>query len=377
MVVAAIETTNTMLDDLLDRIGRKLQLSETAHQQARDRYKTIADWLSADGSEVAQYAPHIYTQGSLRIGTTVKPRGRDEYDLDLVCEFRDLDWRLFPVPEKLLDLVENRLRENGTYRSMVERKNRCIRITYANQFHMDILAACPNPTAGLHCVVVPDCAAQCWKDSNPKGYALWFEHMAEEALVKLKRNAEPLPSQTAYDDLVILKRAVQLIKRYRDIAYEKTPDLKPISIVLTTLAALNYNGQQSVNDAIRGILDGIIASIPAYGRLRVHNPTNKLEDLSERWEDEPELYRAFVSGIKEFRARWAELNQQRGIPNVKLVLEKMFGESVAKDVVGDYMKSLDASRKSGGLGVEKGSGIISVGSSSTVSIRDNTFYGGE
>jgi hypothetical protein len=370
-----IETTNTMLDDLLDRVGRKLQISETAHQQARGRYKTITDWLRADGSKVAQYEPDIYTQGSLRIGTTVKPRSRDEYDLDLVCEFKNMDWRLFPVPEKLLDIVENRLRENGTYCSMITRKNRCIRITYSNQFHMDILPACPNPTAGLHCVVVPDCAAEDWKDSNPRGYALWFEKIAEEARAKFKRNVEPLPAQDTYDDLATLKRAVQLIKRYRDIAYETTPNLKPISIVLTTLAAQHYDGQQSVYEAVRGILDGIIASIPAYGRLRVYNPTNRLEDLSERWEEETALYSAFVTGMKEFRARWAELNQQRGIPNVKVTLEKMFGERIAKDVVGDYMKALDASRRSGELGIEKGSGVITSAYSSGSSIPRNTFDG--
>ena len=235
-------------------------------------------------------------------------------------------------------------------------------------------ARVPNPAAGLHCVVVPDCAAEDWKDSNPRGYALWFEHMAEEARAKFKRNVEPLPAQDAYDDLATLKRAVQLIKRYRDVAFEKTPNLKPISIVLTTLAAQHYDGQQSVNEAVRGILDGIIASIPAHGRLRVHNPTNKLEDLSERWE-EPALYSAFVSGMKEFRARWAELNQQRGIPNVTATLEKMFGERIAKDVVGDYMKALDESRISGGLGIEKGSGVITSAYSSGSSIPRNTFDG--
>ncbi len=261
------ETAISQLDDLLNRIGVKLQISATAYGQAEDRYNAIGDWLRAKGSPLAQYDPEIYRQGSLRIGTTVKPKGRNEYDLDLVCEFQ-MDKELFPEPVKLLDIVWDRLYSNEMYRPMIERMNRCLRVNYANQFHLDILPACPNPEAGLHCVVVPDCDADDWKDSNPKGYALWFESEAQRARAEFKRkNAEPLPEQQAFEELEPLKRAVQLMKRHRDVVFEKTPKLAPISIVLTTLAAQHYQGQASVNEALRGILDGIIASIPSYGRL--------------------------------------------------------------------------------------------------------------
>jgi len=33
------------LDDLLDSIGIKLQISKTAHKRARSKYHTIAEWL--------------------------------------------------------------------------------------------------------------------------------------------------------------------------------------------------------------------------------------------------------------------------------------------------------------------------------------------
>jgi len=78
------ESFNLQLDDLLDRIGKKLQISPTQHQLAEERYKSIGRWLEADGSLLAPFNPVIYSQGSLRIGTTVRPRGRQEYDLDLV-----------------------------------------------------------------------------------------------------------------------------------------------------------------------------------------------------------------------------------------------------------------------------------------------------
>src|SRR6266496_1625377 len=198
------------LDDLLDRIGIKLQLSDTAYERAEEHYKAIATLLRQPGSAVAKYRPDIYPQGSLRIGTTVKLRGRNEFDLDFVCEFQ-ADPRIFPDPTVLLDIIEGILRANGIYREKVERKNRCIRVIYADEFYMDILPACPNPSTGLygeHCVIVPDCSAQDWKHSNPKGYALWFENRAKEAVVKFRKAIEPLPEQQSYEELATLTRVV-------------------------------------------------------------------------------------------------------------------------------------------------------------------------
>jgi SMODS domain-containing protein len=312
----------------------------------------------------------------------VKLRGRKEFDLDFVCEFQ-VDPRVFPDPIKLLDMIEARLRGHGTYRTMVERKNRCIRVTYANEFYMDILPACPSPSVclyGEHCLVVPDCDADDWKPSNPQGYALWYEGRAREAVVKLRKSVEPLPEQQDYEDLATLNRVVQLIKRRRDIFFEKAPKGRaPISIVLTTLAAQNYLGHTSVSEAMGVVLNGILRMIPdvAQGRLKVTNPTNPAEDLSERWDADPEAYLAFVSWIRGFRVEWEELMQQRGIHNVKAKLEKMFGERVTKEAVEEHIKAYESPRQTGGLGVGKGTGLIVPASSSATTIPRNTFYGGK
>jgi hypothetical protein len=373
------ESVDQQLDDLLERVGAKLQLSPAAYEQAEARYTTIGEWLNDEKSILAPYKPVIYPQGSARIGTTVKPRARQEHDIDLVCEL-EVNWNLFPEPVRLLDMVEFRLKEHETYRKMIERKNRCMRIVYANLFHLDILPACPNPSVGPHCVKVPDRAARAWKDSNPRGYARWFEATAERRVAEFKKHVEPLPVQVAVADMAPLKRAVQLIKRNRDVVFEKTPELAPVSVALTTLAAQHYAGQQSVNAALMGILNAVVASVKAvpYGeRLYVLNPTNPLEDLSERWTSEPGAYRAFVDAVTEFRDRWAEVNEMRGMHRISSAMEKLFGENLAKEVVAEHVKSLEASRHSGGLAVKRGSGTLTgAGSSGAVSVAHNNFYGG-
>jgi hypothetical protein len=361
-------------------VGLKLQLSETQYQQAADRYNTIGEWLGASGSPLSVYKSNIYPQGSLRIGTTVKPRGRDEFDLDLVCQFQ-VNPETVSDPIALLDMVEKRLREHETYRPMVERKNRCIRVTYANQFHLDILPACPRPSAdpyGKDAVVVPDCDADDWKPSNPRGYAAWYESRATEAVTQFKRAHEPLPEQQSHDEISTLNRIVQLLKRRRDISFQQTPKIAPISIVLTTLAAQTYGGQSSVSEGMESVLNGIVGVIPhiTATRLKVLNPTNSAEDLSERWDANPEGYLAFVKWVGALRVRWDELMSARGIQNVKSALQTMFGERVAREVVMDHIREFEAPRQAGALAVERGTGrIVPATVASSTPIVRNTFYG--
>ena len=363
------------LDDLLARICSKLQISATQHRLAETRYHAIGDWLSANGSRLAAYKPEVYSQGSLRIGTTVKPLLRQEYDLDLVCQIQ-VDPMLFPNPVDLLNLVEARLRDHDVYNSMIQRKNRCVRVNYAGEFHLDILPACPDPTSGPMCVVVPDREARSWKHSNPRGFAKWFETVAAEVQPEFKRFAEPLPEQVSAEDMVVLKLVVQLLKRWRDIAYAKSIELAPISIVLTTLAANLYRRQESVNGALLGILDGIASAIPATGRLVVCNPSNPKEDLSERWDKRPDAYVAFVSGIRQFASQWRKLNEQRGIPQVATFLEELFGETISRNVIGEQAQFMEAERSAGRLAVGAASGgLVSVSTSHSTPIRRNTFYG--
>ena len=50
------------------------------------RYEAVCRWLEAQGGAVERHPPSMYPQGSIRIGTTVRTFGRDEHDLDFVCE---------------------------------------------------------------------------------------------------------------------------------------------------------------------------------------------------------------------------------------------------------------------------------------------------
>src|SRR5208282_5512617 len=73
------------LDLLLFDVCDNLQLSPTHHQKAEDRYHSIAKVISGANSPFKFWDSNIYSQGSMRLRTTVKPINTP-HDLDLVCE---------------------------------------------------------------------------------------------------------------------------------------------------------------------------------------------------------------------------------------------------------------------------------------------------
>lgn len=376
MVATSVRVTpTTVLDALLDIICGKLQLTLTQYKQAEERYLTIGRWLSAADSIIATYQPIIYPQGSLRINTTVKPILHNEFDLDLVLELRAAACNDFPQPVSLLDFVEYRVRQHGLYSRMYERKNRCIRITYENDFHLDILPACADETRGGTCLLVPDRKANAWKASNPIGYADWFERQAARLTVEMaERHIDPLPRQEEFERKAPLKLATQLFKRDRDVRYRRTPEQAPISIVLTTLAGLLYRAQQSVSHAMADILSGIVSTLPTGDRLRVYNPSNLAEDLSERWDNDRNAYALFVDGIRKLHNTWQSLMESRGIDDVSRILEGLFGETTAKQAIVEFAERNNKRRLAGELGVTS-AGIITTTKTGTIPIKANTFYG--
>jgi hypothetical protein len=254
---------NSQLDDLLHRICENVQITKTQHERAESAYVTVSQWL-ADAPETSilyHSNPRLYTQGSLRLGTPVKPIGRNEFDADSVCEFQ-IDWTRIN-PQTLLVALYDRLKEHETYQHFLpvrlEPGRRCVTLTYKNEFHLDILPACPARLSdtGGHIKVADKIDHECWKDSNPKGFAKWFDERSNSYSLEFQdalRQAEiaDFPDLEVYESKTPLQRTVQLLKRWRDIAFEKseTPKKTPISVVITTLAAGHYRGSSSINATV-------------------------------------------------------------------------------------------------------------------------------
>lgn len=119
---------------------------------------------------------------------------------------------------------------------------------------MDILPGCMPNLFQNEMIMIPEKALKSWSSGNPKGFSKWFLEIAAtaeepflkryaEVLLKAQVDTEKLPSEVYLKSP--LQRGVQLIKRCRDI-YFQDKDFRVSSIVLTTLIAQFYEGEESI-----------------------------------------------------------------------------------------------------------------------------------
>ncbi len=362
------------LDELLGYSCDELQLSSTRHMNAERAYKAVGSWLADPASELNRYDPYIYPQGSFKIGTTIHPISRNEYDLDFVFELRK-----FPNPSpddavKILNAVERRLRDHATYKTMIEPKKRCVRLVYADEFHMDILPAIPDRSqiGGTH-VHVPDRDLENWKPSNPKGYAQWFD--GRGALYKSslsQKKIDVLPEQEDADEKTPLQRVVQLMKRARDRYYSthRDPDSAPRSIVLTTLAGHAYSGTASTAQALQEILH----HIKVNPTMEVRNPANTKEVLSEQWQKDHQAFYEFHKWIDWFSEKWNAALNSHSATELAKNLSELFGEEPVRGAYKKQVARLEGLRNAGSLGITR-SGALTSAASASVIVPKNTFYG--
>jgi hypothetical protein len=374
-----LQDPRTQIDDLLDKMAESVQLDKSRYERMKKHYEAVKDWIESDEKFFMPYKYDVYPHGSVRILTTVKPIGKDEFDLDIAIHLTSL---LSPhTPRRIYAELKRRLEEHETYKAMLETKNRCIRLNYAGDFHMDILPGVQEFPWDDNRLKVPDKELGTWVSSNPRGYANWFmerANLVKESLLEKALRAENLPADN-FQNKKPLQRAVQLIKRYRDFYFQKDDTYKTSSIVLTTIAGRFYNGEDSIFDAVDNIITAIqsqVATTPS--RIKIYNPVNDQEDFTDKWEGEPKYYTSFKQFCQHLYTEWQALKNKQGLPNESRILKGLFGDDLVIKAQTEQTNMLETFRKSNQLGIERKSGILSsIGAATTSTIKANTFFGGK
>lgn len=394
-----LHENNLQREDLLTRIAVSLELDETRKQRMESAYKAIYEILEKDEVFFSKVDFLVYPQGSTAIGTTVKPRSKEEFDLDITVEIRDpyYNYTSSEIYNHLIRVLSN----NDIYKEKLVQKNRCARINYVGDFHMDVLPGC-IVISGDSKIMVPDRELRSWSSSNPKGYANWFTQKAEtviisnindafkkfSALNEAKAEQEDLPDEDVYSKEP-LKRAVQLTKRYRDIYFEKKPDYKTSSIVLTTIFGELYEGEPSIYQTIDNVINKIVKrytdyqhlfeSQGIYKRIKVLNPVNSDEDFTDKWDKEKEYYVQFIAFAKSYKEKWEKLkNGNFG------VAEELFGSERIKGILTEQLKEIAKNEgnqlESAGVTIMSGNTFVdrsgNVSSTEGYRSKENRNFGG-
>ncbi len=237
--------------------------------------------------------------------------------MDLACKLREGVSTKLNTQEQLKTMVGIELesyRKSRGIKSELEPKHRCWRLEYQDElnFHMDIVPCIPanqemqqhvfeamrryyslnenlaRKASGTAILITDDRhigfykICDDWNISNPEGYSAWFESRMHVEGLKFAMEAAQVDEVPLYKRKTPLQRCVQILKRHRDVMFKGKEDLKPISIIITTLAARAYRGEQNIAVALENILktmDSFInKSIP-----RVPNPVRPEEDFADRW----------------------------------------------------------------------------------------------
>ncbi|MBK1439972.1 nucleotidyltransferase [Parapedobacter sp. ISTM3] len=371
------EKKATQIDDVLDRMAEDVQLDKTRHERMISSYEAVREWIEADEKFFKPYKYDVYPHGSVRILTTVKPIGRDEFDLDIAVH---LKYGTPHTPERIYNELRRRLNEHGLYKDMLEAKNRCIRLKYAGDYHMDILPGVQEIEYDKNCIMVPDRELGSWVSSNPRGYADWFiakANLVRESLLEKALRAENLPADD-YSKKKPLQRGVQLIKRYRDIYFQKNDSYRTSSVILTTIAGQFYQGEESIFDTVDNIVTTIQSRIgQSYGRLKIINPVNPDEDFTDKWDSEPEYYEAFKRFSIHLYNEWQRLKEDNGIIEESHIMKGLFGDELFSRAQTNQATWMERYRKSNELGMDRNNGLLtSAGLSGSSVVKSNTFFGG-
>jgi len=374
-------SANQQLDILVESLCRQLSLTNTQHVAASRAYQTLGDWLSEPTSLLTSFAPSVYPQGSIPLGTATKPRRGSEFDADGVCLLTRRYHSL--TASAAYDLVLARIREHGTYRDKVEPRERCIRINYEGDFHLDIVPAIPADATSTR-IWIPSRDRSHWQSSNPKGFERWFhsKENTQRMLGAVRADAEPMPAPSNPAEKPPLQRAAQLFKRRRDVYFDGQADLAPKSILLTTLVADEYRGQFLVTDATEQILASLAVRLPASGPPRVDNPSNPGENLARHWLEESRSYGAFLRFRSDFQNKFAVLHQLRGLDKIADALRELFdpdGAGFVDRALSSTIASFQKARVEGDIAMSpRGSTLVSrATAAAATTIPRNSFFGDE
>lgn len=377
----------------LDRLCQELELPTSQYEEARERYESVGGWLAGSDDRFLTVAT-VYPQGSIALGTTVKPLNQTEFDVDLVCFLPTVGATSSPAAVK--DLVGNRLKEHGRYEGMLEEKQRCWRINYANEFHLDITPAISNEMCAYGGEFVPDKSLRDWKPTNPRGYKNNFERRAAlrprfYALEGAKITADSVDS---FPDQELtkppLKRLVQLLKRHRDQVFsgDDTRELMPISVIVTTLAAnaYEYCVTNNVYVDMYELLCDVVRRMPDFIRrieygarteYVIDNDATTGENFAEKWNRDLRLPVAFYNWHKRVLDDLSRLLQIEGQDVIAEHFVRSYGatRSQATAALSSPIAKVSAARAKGTLLVAPAIGLTTAGRPGATQVRPNTFFG--
>jgi hypothetical protein len=362
--IANFSTIDVMLADVAIRI----QLSPTDYQLAVDHYHAINEWLERDDSPLSGFVRDFYPQGGFAIGATIaRHSSDDEFDIDVMA---DLAFRADVDPEDALATLHAAIRgERGArYYLKTDRKTRCSTVNY-DGMHLDV-----TPTVRLigtvektglifHSKPEDPTEPKMSLYANPHGFAQWFitrtptdqdfgtfferrslDYDRERAILSKSADAAPVPEQCPAYQKSRAVIALQLIKRWRNLAYDRRHKNRrlPPSVLLAFYVACHANNTMSLAEELSFQVESMLAVVrEAHDRSEkvfASNPMCEDDILTDRWPEDLSDQAVFIRELTDFAVKLRRLSGDIALPEMQQILEDLFGEKPARSAVKDHVQ---------------------------------------
>lgn len=227
---------------LYDRITPSTD--QFATQQAR--WNDLADFLKSRMKDDTGYPISTWLQGSYKFDTQIRPLttgAQFDIDLGLYFEWAGSDDDGDYDPEGFKELIQNALLdyaddEDNDASRVEEPKERCCRIAFNPDFHIDVPCYHLDRTKDRRALATE---SKGWEASDPKAIYVWFKDLHDDKTIRAQ-----------------LRRLVCYFKMWAALKIEDEAS-RPSSITLTVLVAealseIDLSETSDDDDVLEGII---------------------------------------------------------------------------------------------------------------------------
>lgn len=345
-------------DYLLADVAVRIQLSLTNYKKAVERYEAINKYLDRPESPLHNRIELFYAQGSMAISATIASNlTTDHFDLDTIGQ---LLVSVNADPAEVLDLLFTALNgpKGSQYHGKVKRNSRCVTVEYADGMKIDVTPMARRPATPEresvlfhHSRETPNVPGY-RKVANPYRFAEWFNArtpqevafaeqyaaLAKSYEVLAEAEQEPVPDQKDPYRKSMALIAHQLMKRYRNVRFDRRKGRRPPTVLLAKWAAdAAGSGKVRLIDELlhhARQMRQTLAQHVALGQLvHVVNPACSEDVLTDRWPESQDDQTLFLGDLDHFIVRLERLHAGCPIDEMRDILSELFGEQPSVEAV--------------------------------------------
>ena len=253
-----------------------VNLNQTRWDNLLSRVSTLDDFVNDDLTIGEYVTGDVIAQGSYARRTIIRPFDGKDYDADVLVPMEDVDgWE----PKDYGPALHRAFEASARYKGKSTMKKRCVRVQYADGFHVDLVPFVERGGARY----ITHRTENRWIMQDPRALTEWFEGQ----------------NRATGSNLV---KAVRLVKYLREHSSAEIP-----SVVLTALLADRVNpyggeGYNSVAATLTTLLSALDEYLtPLSSPPFVDDRSGYGENLANRWAQTD--FTAFKSRLRSWATK--------------------------------------------------------------------------